>query len=85
MLEISVDPILFRIGIPALLIGGALGAAIAWHFLRRESDELNAEIERLQENISTEARIEAEREAAFEAANARLARPLRHCLQRRDL
>jgi len=74
MLSISFNPLYLQIGGPALGAGIVLGGAIGWLVARRRRRELDAEIDRLAGRLKTEEALKIERESAFEAANAKLAR-----------
>ena len=65
MSEITINPVFIEIGLPALAIGLLLGALVAWLVGRRRRTELERQV-RAQDVL------EQERDAAFEAANARL-------------
>jgi DNA recombination protein RmuC len=64
---ITIDPLLIRYALPALVGGLVLGALLAWGFTRRRRRELESQIRHQQS-------IEQEREIAFEAANAQMTR-----------
>ena len=64
--SITIDPLLVEYGLPALAAGLVVGALLAWWLGRRRQRELEA-------RIQTQQALEKERDAAFEAANARIA------------
>jgi DNA recombination protein RmuC len=66
MTEITINPLLIEIGLPALVAGLVLGALAAWLLgLRRRRA--------LERQIKTQEALQQERDIAFESANARLA------------
>jgi DNA recombination protein RmuC len=70
--EISIDPLYIEIGGPALLAGIVLGALIMWLVSRHRKKELQRFVETLETNIKAQDALQAERDAAYEQANARL-------------
>ena len=73
MYSIAIDPVYLEIGGPALLIGLLLGALVTWLVQRRRRRSLLEDIGQLETRIKDQDALQAEREAAFEAANAKLA------------
>lgn len=67
MTSLTIDPLLLQYALPALGAGLLLGLLAAWAYFRRRNRALEAEI-RNQEAVR------AERELAFEAANAQMTR-----------
>jgi DNA recombination protein RmuC len=74
MYSITIDPIWLTIGLPALVAGLLIGALIVWVAKRRQRRDLEAEIDALETTLKSQRAIELERDSAFEAATARLAR-----------
>ncbi len=71
-LTISLDPNLWRFGLPGVALGTLLGALAAWLFLRRRQRGLVAELASLDEALKTQELLERERLQAFELAEGRL-------------
>ena len=65
MEPLTINPLYIEIGGPALVAGVVLGALIAWLFARRKQ-------QRLEQQIKSQDALQNERDAAFDAANARL-------------
>jgi len=74
MYSITIDPIWLTVGLPALAIGLLTGAFIVWAAKRRQRRELEEDIETLTAQLKSQQELVSERESAFEAASARLAR-----------
>ena len=74
MMSLTINPVLVQYGAPALAIGLALGAVVAWLFMRGRQLRSGEEIIALQDRIKSQDSIQQEREIAFEAANAQLTR-----------
>jgi len=72
MISVSLDPVYVQIGLPALGIGLLLGLLIMWLVARRGRNELLNELDATEANLKNQEAIQAEREAAFELANAKL-------------
>jgi DNA recombination protein RmuC len=66
MNPITINPLYLEIGGPALLVGLAIGALIAWLIARRKQHSLELQ-------IKGQDALRSERDTAYEAANARLA------------
>ncbi len=71
---ITVDPIYWQVGGPALAAGLALGALVVWLLARRRRRALEAANAALETRIKDQDALQIEREAAFEAATSRLAK-----------
>lgn len=69
---IVIDPVLIEIGGPALAIGLALGALIAWLIGRSRRLHLGHSMAELETRIKSQEALQHERDAAYEAANSRL-------------
>ena len=72
MISISLDSVFVEIGLPALGIGLVLGLLIMWLIARSRRNALLDELEHAATNLKNQEAIQAEREAAFELANAKL-------------
>ena len=72
MISFSVEPAYLDIGLPALGIGLLLGILITWLFARRGRKRLVDDIDQIASRLKSQEALQAEREAAFELANARL-------------
>lgn len=72
MLSITANPVLYEVALPAALGGLAIGALLGWLIARRRQVAQRREIEELEQQIKNEESLRHERNAAFEAANARL-------------
>ena len=73
MPAITIDPVYLEIGGPALLLGLLLGGLIAWLLQRRKRRHLEDSIDLLESRVKDQSTLQAERNAAFEAATTRLA------------
>lgn len=73
MTTISINPQWIEIGLPALAAGLLLGGLIAWLVARSRQRRLRDTIDALGERIKDQDVLQAEREAAVEAASSRLA------------
>lgn len=73
METITVNPLWIEIGGPALVAGLLLGGLITWLFVRIRQQRLRDTIEVLSDRIKDQDALQAERDAAFEAASGRLA------------
>lgn len=74
MRSIEIDPRWLEFGGPALLAGIALGALLVWAIMRQRRKRLEAEADDLRDKIKNQETVQSERDAAFQAANAELAR-----------
>ena len=72
MSTISINPLWIEIGLPALAAGLALGALITWLVVRARQRRLADTIDALGDRIKDQDVLQAERDAAFEAATSRL-------------
>jgi len=72
MISISLDPVFLEIGLPAVGIGLVLGLLIMWLIARSRRNALLGELEEAANNLKNQEAVQAEREAAFELANAKL-------------
>jgi DNA recombination protein RmuC len=72
MISISLDSVFVEIGLPALGIGLVLGLLIMWLIARSRRKALLDELELAATNLKNQEALQAEREAAFELANAKL-------------
>jgi DNA recombination protein RmuC len=72
MISVSLDPVYLDVGAPALAAGIVLGVFVMWLIARRRKNQLLAEIEAAAANLKSQEALQAEREAAFELANAKL-------------
>ena len=73
MNTISINPLWIEFGGPALAAGLLLGALITWLVSRSRQRRLRDTIEALSDKIKDQDALQAERDAAFEAATGRLA------------
>ena len=71
---ITIDPVYWQVGGPALGIGLALGALIVWLIGRRRRRALEDAVGTLETRIKDQDALQIERESAFEAATSRLAK-----------
>ena len=72
MISLNIDPQLLEIGLPALGIGLLLGLLIMWIVARRREQRLLDELDDAAASLKSQEAVQAEREAAFELANAKL-------------
>lgn len=72
MISLDFDPQLLEIGLPALGIGLLLGLLIMWIVARRREQHLLDELDDAAASLKSQEAVQAEREAAFELANAKL-------------
>ena len=72
MISISIDSVYVQVGLPALGIGLLLGLLIMWLVARRNRNSLLDQLAGAEANLKNQEAIQAEREAAFELANAKL-------------
>jgi len=74
MMSFSIDPLFVQYGAPALAAGLALGALVAWLYMRGRHARSAEDIAALETRIKNQDSLQQEREIAFEAANAQLTR-----------
>ena len=72
MISITIDPVYIEVGLPALAIGLLLGLFLMWLVSRQRQKTLRHEIESLEGDLKNQEALQAERESAFELANAQL-------------
>ncbi len=72
MISISIDSVYVQVGLPALGIGLLLGLLIMWLVARRNRNKLLDQLAGAEANLKNQEALQAEREAAFELANAKL-------------
>jgi len=72
MESIVIDPVYLEIGAPALAIGMAIGAVIAWLAGNSRRNQLGNTVEQLETRIKDQAAIQSERVAAYDSATNRL-------------
>lgn len=73
MSTININPLWIEVGMPALAAGLALGVLITWLVVRVRQRRLADTIDALGDRIKDQDVLQAERDAAFEAASSRLA------------
>ena len=74
MISVTIDPVYVEVGLPALAIGLAVGVLITWLVIRGKQRNLVREIEVIERNLKDQEALQAERETAFDLANARLSK-----------
>jgi len=74
MISVTIDPVYVEVGLPALAIGLAVGVLITWLVIRGKQKNLVREIEVIERNLKDQEALQAERETAFDLANARLSK-----------
>jgi DNA recombination protein RmuC len=72
MISVPLDPVYVNVGLPALGIGILLGLFIMWLIARHRRNTLLRELADAEASLKNQEAIQAEREAAFELANAKL-------------
>jgi len=72
MISVSVDPVYLQVGLPALGIGLLLGLLVMWLIARHRRNALLDELDDAAASLKNQETLQAEREAAFELANAKL-------------
>jgi DNA recombination protein RmuC len=72
MISVSLDSVFVNVGLPALGIGLLLGLLTMWFVARRRHKQLLNELADAEAHLKNQEAIQAEREAAFELANAKL-------------
>lgn len=74
MISVTIDPVYVEVGLPALAIGLAVGVLITWLVYRGKQKNLVREIKVIEGNLKNQEALQAERETAFDLANARLSK-----------
>ncbi len=74
MYAITIDPVWLEVGLPALGVGLLVGGFIVWAARRSQRRALERSIHALEAELKNQEALELERDSAFEAATARLAR-----------
>lgn len=72
MFSVTIDPLYVQIGLPALGIGLLAGLLVMWLISRHGRKQLLDRLEDAETGLKNQELIQAEREAAFELANAKL-------------
>ena len=72
MISVSLDSVYVNVGLPALGIGILLGLFVMWLVARSRRNKLLRELADAEASLKNQEAIQAEREAAFELANAKL-------------
>lgn len=72
MISVSLDAVYLEVGLPALGIGVALGLLVMWLIARYRRNALLDELHQAEANLKSQEALQAERESAFELANAKL-------------
>jgi DNA recombination protein RmuC len=73
MNTIQIDPVWIEVGGPMLAGGLVVGALVAWLIARGRHRNLQNENELLETRLKTQDAVQAERDAAYDAATSRLA------------
>ena len=73
MNTIQIDPLWIEIGGPGLAAGLLIGALITWAILRNRRIRLEEYNRLLETRVKDQEALQAERDAAYDAANAKLA------------
>ena len=71
MISVTMNPVYLEVGAPALGVGLLTGLLIMWLIARRRRNQLLNDLERARANLKNQEALQAEREAAFEIANAK--------------
>jgi len=74
MISVTIDPVYIEVGLPALAIGLVLGVLVTWLVFRSKQKALAREIAEAEGNLKNQEALQAERDSAFELANARLSK-----------
>ena len=74
MFSVTIDPVFIEVGLPALAIGLFTGVLVTWLVHRRKQKALARELAALEGNLKNQEALQAERETAFELANAKLSK-----------
>ena len=72
MVSVTMNPVYLEVGAPALVVGLLLGLLIMWLIARRRRNQLLNDLEHARANLKNQETLQAEREAAFGIANAKL-------------
>lgn len=72
MISFEIDQVLLETALPAAALGLALGGIIVWLIARHRHNALVEKLESAELRLKNQETLQAEREAAFEMANARL-------------
>jgi len=72
MISVSLDSVYVNVGLPALGIGILLGLFVMWLVARSRRNKLLGELADAEASLKNQEAIQAERDAAFELANAKL-------------
>lgn len=72
MIYLTIDPIYLEIGAPALALGIALGSFVVWLISWHRRNRLLDQFHQIEDKLKNQEALQAEREAAFELANAQL-------------
>jgi DNA recombination protein RmuC len=72
MISFSIEPVYVEVGLPALGVGLLLGLLVMWLVGRRSHRQLTTDLDQMATRLKNQEALQAEREAAFELANARL-------------
>jgi len=74
MISVTIDPVYIEVGLPALAIGLVVGILVTWLVYRSKRKALAGQIAELEGNLKNQEALQAEREIAFELANASLSK-----------
>jgi DNA recombination protein RmuC len=72
MISLEIDQTLLDTALPSAAVGVALGALVVWLIARHRRKALIEKLESAELRLKNQEALQAEREAAFELANARL-------------
>ena len=72
MISVTMNPVYLEVGVPALGIGFLIGLLLMWLIARRRRNQLLGTLEQARASLKNQEALQAEREAAFEIANAKL-------------
>ena len=72
MISFSLEPVYLEVALPALGVGLVLGLLVMWLIARRSRRQLTTDLDQAATRLKNQEALQAEREAAFELANARL-------------
>jgi DNA recombination protein RmuC len=72
MISLEIDQTLLDTALPSAAVGVALGALVVWLIARHRRKALIEKLESAELSLKNQEALQAEREAAFELANARL-------------
>jgi len=74
MISLEIEPVYLEVGLPAAAAGLLLGLLIMWLISRRRRQALQDDISRLESSLKSQESLQAERQAAFDLANAQLSK-----------